>query len=255
MSPVAVPKPSNPGEYKLAIAKTTSNFVNVRNGPGTNYADVGDILNNSQVIYYPATNSSDWVWVEQLRTTGWVYKGVVTFEDVALPDRPNYDPTPYDGESGIWHWKGTAIPEDTINELATNFKTNTPNVKGVWVKVGDGNAWQGNFDSGELAINGPQSVDLWVKRLEAHSLHFHAWIVLKGVDIDGEADIIIKTLQVPGVHSLILDVEPYEHYWEVGPEPIKPLMTKIRNAVGPDKHIGIGVDPRKWHYASIYPEE
>lgn len=255
MSVTVVLKPTNAGERRLAIASTAAAFANVRSGPGTGYVTTGTIANNSQVLYYPATNTDGWLWVEQLQTAGWISTTVVNFTDIALPDRPNQGATPYDGEGGLWHWKGTAIPETTIDQLATNVKTNTPNVKGFWVKVGDGNAWQGNFDSGEMAVNNEQSVGFWVRKLEAHGLQFHAWIVLKGVDIDGEADIIIKTLQVPGVHSIILDVEPYEHYWEVGPEPIRPLMTKIRDAVGRDKHIGMAVDPRRQHYNSIYPAE
>ena len=250
-----VPKPANPGEKKLAIAHTSANFVNVRTGPGTNYTDIGDIFNNSRVSYYPATNTNGWVWVEYLTTAGWVATSVVSFEDLETADLPTYPPTPYDGTVGIWHWKGQAVAENTIDELATNFHRNTPNVKGVWVKVGDGGTWQGNFDSGDMAIRGPDDLARWASKLNTYRLDLHTWIVMRGQDLDAEADIIIKSLQTPGVKSIILDVEPYEHYWEVGPEPIRPLMTKIRDAVGPDKHIGLGVDPRKWHYANIYPDQ
>ncbi|GAB4510374.1 MAG: hypothetical protein OHK0046_07080 [Anaerolineae bacterium] len=248
-------RPANAGTGKLAIARTSGGFVNIRSGPGTNFEDIGDILNNTQVTYFPATRTSTaWVWVEQYALGGWVSTDVVTFEDVNT-QTPNYPPTPYDGKIAVWHWKGQAIPEDTIAEFAANLKRNAPAVSQVWVKVGDGNAWQGRFDSGDMAVNGPADVDRWVQVLAQYGLEFHAWIVLKGVDIDGEADIMIQTCRRPGVKSLILDVEPYAGYWEAGPRPIRPLMTTVRRALGGRFHIGLSIDPRPAHYKSVFPQE
>ena len=258
MSLTPVPKPSNAGEGKPAIAKTSANYVNLRTGPGTNYDDIGDILNNTIVLYYPESQtSSGWVWLEQYGSAaGWVATSVIEFASV---DESGVDatPTPYDGNSGIWFWKGEVIPETTIAQYAENMKRLAPNLKGIWVKVGDGSSWQGQFDrgGGEMAVNGPADVDRWVSVLSQYGLEFHAWCVLKGVDIDGEGEIITQTCLRNGVKSMILDVEPYEHYWEAGREPIRPLMTRVRQAVGGDFHIGLGVDPRQWHYSSIFPDE
>jgi murein DD-endopeptidase MepM/ murein hydrolase activator NlpD len=253
--PAPVPKPATAGPGKVAIADTKSNYVNVRSGPGTEYDDIGDILSRTTLTYYPGSRTaSGWVWVEQYGGAGWVSTSVIDFEDITSTT-PSYPPTPYDGKVGIWHWKGQGVPENTIDELAQNFRRNAPNVTQVWVKVGDGNSWQGRFDNSQMAVNGPDSVDLWVNTLAKYGLEFHAWCVLKGEDIDGEADIIIKTCQRPGVKSMIMDVEPYDGYWEAGREPIRPLMTKVRNAIGGSFHIGLGVDPRQWHYNSIFPDE
>lgn len=254
-----VPKPSTAGEGKTATISTRSNYVNIRTGPGTEYTDIGDIINGSTVVYYPASKTaSGWVWVEQQNLGGWISTGVVTFNDMSTPPTTggNATPTPYDGQIGIWHWKGQAIPENTIEEFIANMKRRAPNVKQIWVKVGDGNSWQGNFDNDpDMAVKGPADVDRWVQALQRNGMEFHAWCVLKGVDPSGEADIIIKTCQRPGVKSMILDVEPYDGYWEAGRGPIRPLMTSVRQQIGNGFHIGLGVDPRRVHYNSIYPDE
>jgi murein DD-endopeptidase MepM/ murein hydrolase activator NlpD len=255
MSLTSVSKPASAGEGKLAVAKARAGFVNIRTGPGVEYTDIGDIMNMTHVVYYPNSKTNDWVWIEQYSTAGWVANSVIEFEEITEELTPNHPPTPYDGQIAVWHWKGQSVPENTIDELARNIKRNTPNVKQIWVKVADGDSWQGEFDSGDMAVNGLESIDYWVETLARHGLEFHAWVVLRGIELDSEADIIIRTCQRPGVKSMILDVEPYVGYWEVGKEPVRPLMTKVRKAIGSEFHIGLGVDPRSYHYSKIYPEE
>ncbi|MCA9911402.1 MAG: hypothetical protein KC519_22265, partial [Anaerolineae bacterium] len=84
--PPPVPKPSNAGTAKTAIVVPRGSYVNLRNGPGTNYQDIGDIYRSTLVAYYPATRRSDgWIWVEQYGVGGWIFTGVVELEDVAAP--------------------------------------------------------------------------------------------------------------------------------------------------------------------------
>jgi murein DD-endopeptidase MepM/ murein hydrolase activator NlpD len=54
---------------------------------------------------------------------------------------------------------------------------------------------------------------------------------------------------------MILDVEPYAGFWSGGKEGVRPFMTRIRRALPGSFHIGMGVDPRKQHYATIFPRE
>lgn len=255
MSPAPVPKPSNAGAGKAVIVDTKGSYVNVRSGPGTSYADIGDIRDKTIAKYYPESNQNGWVWIEQFSLGGWVATSVVTLNEVDVEPPKDYPPTPYDGGVAIWHWKGEAVPEDTIAEFISNVKANTPNVKHIFVKIGDGNAWQGEFDSGDMAVNGPDDVKRWIDALQAADLVFHGWIVMKGVDIAGEAKLISAVANVPGVASVIMDVEPYDGYWEVGAEPIRPLMTDIRQNVPDGFHIGLAIDPRRAHYKSVFPDE
>lgn len=256
MAPTPVPKPADAGVGKTAIARTSAGFVNLRTGPSTDHEDIGDVLNNTQVVYYPNSQRADgWVWLEQYGGAGWVYTGVITFEDIDSSSLPNYPPTPYDGKIAVWHWKGQGLPENTIEQFASNLKYYAPNVSQVWVKAGDGPFWQGRYDSGDMAINGPADIDRWVQVLDRYGLEFHAWFVLEGEDINAEASLLIQTGQRPGVKSIILDIEPYENYWQAGPEPIRPLMTQVRRELGGEYHIGLSIDPRAHHYESIHPDE
>jgi murein DD-endopeptidase MepM/ murein hydrolase activator NlpD len=261
--PSPVPKPPSAGAGQTALAKTSGAYVNLRSGPGTNYQDIGDIFNNTVLVYYPASRtSSGWVWVEQFSASGWVSTSVISFENIAAPKPiPPDQATPYDGKIGIWHWKGDVLPENSIEDVARNIKAAAPYVTQVWVKISDATArtgaqWQGYWDTKRsLAIDGPQSVDRWVSALQKFNMEFHAWCVPKGTHTEAETNIIIQACSRPGVKSLILDIEPYDGFWEGGQAGIRPFMTRIRRALPGSFHIGLGVDPRRHHYASIFPQE
>ncbi len=261
--PPAVPKPAAPGPTQTALANTRAAYVNVRNGPGTNYRDIGDIYKNTVVVYYPNTRTSDgWVWTEQNQLTGWVATSVVTFEPIqSPPPGPRPQPTPYDGKSAVWHWKGDVLAEISIEEVAQTIKRVAPYVTEVFVKTNDytprtGARWQGYWDSDRaLAIDGPASIDKWVQVLGRYGLNFHAWCVVRGLDVTAETNLIVQACLRPGVRSMILDVEPYEGFWSGGRAGIRPYMLRIRRQIPGSFHIGMSIDPRAHHYASIFPEE
>lgn len=165
-------------------------------------------------------------------------------------------PTPYDGKVALWHWKGSSVSEATIEEFARTIRQWAPHVKQVWVKTSDGSDWMGRFDTKKsMSIEGPDSIARWVQVLEANGLEFHAWCVPKGQNVIAEADIIIETCNVVGVRSLILDVEPYQGFWQGGREAIRPFMTRLRRGVGGRFHLGMSVDPRPHHFSRIFPDE
>jgi murein DD-endopeptidase MepM/ murein hydrolase activator NlpD/uncharacterized protein YraI len=256
-STLSVSKPSNAGSGVIAIANTKAAYVNIRTGPGTNYPDIGDILDNSLVVYYPPSQTEDeWVWVEQKGVRGWVYAGVVNFEQaVGATPTTTTKTTPYDGKVAVWHWKGSSISETSIEQFVANLKSRAPNVKQVWVKTSDGTEWMSEYDDSALAISGPADVDRWVNILEANGMEFHAWCVPQGLDVDRETALINSVCLRPGVKSMILDVEPYAGFWQGGATGIRPYMLKIRQAVGSRFHIGLTMDPRSWHQESIFPAE
>lgn len=165
--------------------------------------------------------------------------------------------TPYDGKVALWHWKGSSVLEKTIEEFARTIKQWAPHVKQVFVKTTDGTDWMGVYDTppNALAINGPESIERWVQVLESNGLEFHAWCVPKGKNVNAEADLIIETCNIPGVRSMILDVEPYRGFWEGGREAIRPFMMRVRRGVGGKYHLGMSMDPRSHHFSRIFPEE
>ena len=62
---IDVPKPDDAGSGVTAIANTKMAYANIRSGPGVNYRDVGDLRNNTLVLYFPNTRTSDdWYWME-----------------------------------------------------------------------------------------------------------------------------------------------------------------------------------------------
>lgn len=261
--PSPVTKPANAGAGQTAIVSTRAAYVNVRNGPGTDFQDIGDIYDHSVLVYYPQTRTDrDWIWVERGSLVGWIAEFVVSFEDVsATPPTTSTHPTPYDDKVGVWHWKGDVLAENTIDELAQNIKRLAPYVTEIFVKVCDytprsGPRWQGEWDNKRaLAIDGPSSIDQWVQVLGRYGMNFHAWCVARGLDTQGETNLIVQSCLRPGVRSLILDVEPYDGFWSAGREGVRPFMLRIRRQIPGSFHIGISVDPRSQHYPSVFPEE
>lgn len=251
-------KPKSLGQGLTAIARLRGAYLNVRQGPGLEYAIRGRLRPFDLVRYFPDTLREKWIWVEAVAVThGWVHSSYITFEETN-PDSQEDPPspiTPYDGNVAYWYWKGNNIVENTLKQMLANIQRNTPNVRQLFVKTSDGSHWMGKFDYSELAIHGPESIDRWVETLSQQKMEFHAWCVPRGLDLQAETTLIIEACRRPGVRSLILDVEPYEHYWQGGIEKIRPFMSRLREALGTDFHIGMSVDPRAHHYWSIFPEE
>ncbi|MEM6284662.1 MAG: peptidoglycan DD-metalloendopeptidase family protein [Chloroflexota bacterium] len=248
--------PSNTGEGNTALANTRGAWVNLRTGPGTNYDDIGDIRNNTLVLYYPSTQQGDWLYLEQYGLAGWVHGGFVNFEpvDADPPTAPQVE-TPYDGHVALWHWQGGAVQENSIEELVINIKTFAPNVTQLFVKTSEGTSWQGEFDrKPAMAVNGPDDITRWADVLERYDMEFHAWCVPRGIgSIAEEAQRMIETAQHPQCKSLILDVEPYAGYWDGTQAQIREMMVLLRRAIGAEYHLGMVIDPRPQHYESIYP--
>ncbi|MEP7287700.1 MAG: SGNH/GDSL hydrolase family protein [Chloroflexota bacterium] len=164
--------------------------------------------------------------------------------------------TPYDSEIAVWVHKGQSVPEATIDQLAQKLRRTAPAVSQVFVKTSDGSDWMAKFDTkASMAIDGPAAIGRWVTTLQKYGLEFHAWCVPRGLNIDAEANVITQACKVPGVRSMILDVEPYANFWAGGKAGVRPLMTRIRAAIPGAFHIGMAVDPRPQHMATIFADE
>ncbi|MEO1290027.1 MAG: peptidoglycan DD-metalloendopeptidase family protein [Chloroflexota bacterium] len=74
-------------------------------------------------------------------------------------------------------------------------------------------------------------------------------------DTNPSVNVINAVCNRPGVKSMILDVEPYAGFWQGGEDGIRPYMLQIRRGIDRSFHVGMTVDPRPWHYASIFPDE
>ena len=252
----SVPKPDDAGSGVVAVANTQSALSNIRRGPGINYRDIGDLLDNAVVVYYPdSKTASNWVWVEKGGLKGWVYAGYIEFIHAIGASPSPHKPTPYDGKVAVWHWKGSAVPQNTISEVLDDIKAKAPNVSQVWVKITNATHWMSEYDTSDMAISDASSVDAWVSACQAAGLEFHAWCVPKGLNVQAEAAIIVEACSRAGVQSLILDIEPYADYWQGGAQAVRPFMLELRRGLGTRFHIGMSVDPRRQHYHTVFPGE
>ena len=252
----AVPKPSKAGSGVYAVAQTKSALSNLRSGPGVEYDDIGDITDNSLVVYYPETRrDNDWLWLEMGALQGWIYAGYVTFvAALGTSPRPPRS-TPYDGKQSLWFWKGSAVQERSVEALLKRLKLRAPHVQQIWVKISDGEHWMARYDDSPLAIRGPESIERWIAACAVADIEFHAWAVPHGLDIARETAPIIAACRLEGLRSLILDVEPYTNYWQGGASAVRPFMLTLRRSLGTRFHIGMSVDPRPQHYRSVFPGE
>ncbi|HVO41275.1 MAG TPA: SGNH/GDSL hydrolase family protein [Aggregatilineales bacterium] len=164
--------------------------------------------------------------------------------------------TPYDNKVAVWHHAGSAVVEQTIDQLALSIRRYAPAVSQVWVKTSDGSDWMATYDNKPgMAIDGPAAIQTWVRTLQRYGLEFHAWCVPRGLNVDAEAKVILQACQVPGVRSMVLDVEPYNGFFQGPREAVRALMLKVRTGLPSAYHIGMAVDPRPSHYNEIYPDE
>ena len=163
--------------------------------------------------------------------------------------------TPYDGKVCLWHWEGDAVSEPDIQTLARNVKNSVPVADAIFVKTSDGGSWQGRYDSKDaMSVESQSDVSRWVNTLANFGLEFHGWAVVRGVDLNDEISRVVEAGSVSGVRSMILDVEPYQYYWQGSRDDVIRLMEGIRNRLGPDYHIGLSIDPRRQWYDDIFPD-
>lgn len=164
--------------------------------------------------------------------------------------------TPYDGKIGLVYWSGQSVGENSISDLAATVHRWAPNARAIYVKTCDGNAWQGKFDQKpQMAINGPADITRWISTLAAYDLEMHAWCVLKGIDITGEADRVIAACNVPGLKSMLLDVEDGSGYFAGGAGDARYLIQRIRASIPNDFHLGLNFDARGQHPNQIHIDQ
>ncbi len=145
--------------------------------------------------------------------------------------------------------------------LAAAVRTHTPNVAGVAIKTSNGKDWQGHHDDTKaaMAVVGPGSIAQWVTALSAHGLEAHAWCVVHGRDIEVEARRVLEACHVPGLRSMILDVEAGERYFGGQPADVaRAFICRVRAELPGTFHLGLclfvrGDEPEKIHLEEWLP--
>jgi hypothetical protein len=145
--------------------------------------------------------------------------------------------TPFDRRILWAHWQGDAVRDNSIESLAASVRRGTPGAAGLVIKTSHGAQWQGVFDQRRaLAIDGPGDIQRWVHVLNEHRLETHLWSTLCGEDVIAESDRVIAACQVPGVRTLLLQIES-------GTARVaRQLITRIRAAIPAEFHLGLLLD-------------
>jgi len=165
-------------------------------------------------------------------------------------------PTPYDGKIGLIYWTGQSVRENSIEQLARTIHDHMPNARAVFLKVADGHEWQGKYDSkAAMAVSSFGDISKWVNALGQFGLELHAWVVLKGININGEANRVREACNAAGVVSMLLDVESGPGYFSGGAAAARDLIQKIRAGIPPNYHLGLNLDARGAHPKHIHIQE
>jgi hypothetical protein len=161
--------------------------------------------------------------------------------------------TPYDGQLALWHWKGQAVPQNSIDEVVTALTTQLPNANAFWIKTSHGTAWQGlNDNKPALWIKSPADLSNWIEKLGSAGIETHAWCVPRGNDVAAEADVIVEACNVDGLRSMILDVEVGSSYFVGDADAASAIIRRIRAGIPADFHLGLALDYRGYHPRDIY---
>lgn len=165
-------------------------------------------------------------------------------------------PTPYDHNILLVNFRGFTTPGATPAETAQIIRQKAPNVAGIMLKTSNGIAWQGAIpgDVNPKAITGTAKIKEWVDAFAAQNLEVHVWGVPRAKrqpgqtlssDLNAEAEKLVQAANVPGVKSLLIDVEIGNFYWLGTPDEARTLMSMVRSGVGADMHIGFITDGRR----------
>lgn len=155
--------------------------------------------------------------------------------------------------TGVWHVQGDWIPQQTIADLREYIIASAYMTDAIFVKTSNGTRWQGTSDSkAAMAITGPDAVERWVEDMDL--IEVHGWAVVRGLEPEKEADLIIAACKDTGLESMILDVEPFSNYWAGTEAAVHRLCSRIREGLGDDFHLALCPDARLNWYAKIYPQ-
>ncbi|MBZ0317577.1 MAG: M23 family metallopeptidase [Anaerolineae bacterium] len=166
-------------------------------------------------------------------------------------------PTPFDKRIFWIHWSGSAVGENTIEELVETVKQFSPNVAGIAIKTSDGEDWQARYDDkAAMEIKGPDDILKWTKALARRGLQTYLWHVVRGRNVQGEINVVTAACRVPGVRAMILDVEDGALYFGgQSAATARALASGIKAGAPPGFHLALNFDARGNHPANIHINE
>jgi hypothetical protein len=147
-------------------------------------------------------------------------------------------------QHGVWIWQFSI--DGTAEEIA---ETLAAYGLSAIVKTHDGVEWMAKYDPVAGAIDGPGQVETIAAIFENAGVPFHAWAVVKGVDVAQEVEMAAQVLSA-GARSLILDVEEGDSFWHGTAEDARRFGYELRL-----RHefarVDLTIDPRPWKMLNL----
>jgi LysM repeat protein len=148
-------------------------------------------------------------------------------------------PRPNDPHHLVWAWQFSV--DAAPNFIGARLRDNN---LGLLLKTHDGIEWMGQYDKSPFAVSGPAQVQTLARYYEDAGVPFHAWAVLKGIDVIREARMAADVLGA-GVRSLYLDIEPFDGFWRGSGADALAFGKELRR-LQPNARVVASVDPRPW---------
>ena len=143
----------------------------------------------------------------------------------------------------LWIWKKAKSYRQFLDAVQEQH----PEVTDIYVKAADGPRWMSSFDSSPLAIESEKDLSTLVQDADIRGLKTWAWAVPHPEEIDEQAALYKKICRGTGVAGLILDVEPFKHFWP-SHNPVrlsKASEAFLKAAAGTT--LALTYDPRPWN--------
>jgi hypothetical protein len=142
----------------------------------------------------------------------------------------------------VWKFAVDGPPEHIASVLAQNNL-------GIILKTHTGTQWMSAQDSSPYAVTGPVQVAVLASYFESYGIPFHTYCVLHGLDPIREAEMCADVIGA-GARSVIVDLEPYEGYWQGTPQGALAFGGEFRRRQ-PDGVLHLCVEPRPWQLSRV----
>ena len=142
----------------------------------------------------------------------------------------------------VWQFRHDGDPVAIRDTLAAHGL-------GVVLKTHDGAQWMSRYDPTDNAIKGPKSVEQFARFFEDGGVPFHAWAVVKGSNVEREAELASAVLDA-GARSLFLDLEAHAGFWVGTTDDATEYGERLR-ALQPSARLSTSIDPRPWEIDRI----
>ena len=143
-----------------------------------------------------------------------------------------------------WAWKFAV--DGTPDQIATVLAQNN---LGLILKTHTGTEWIKSQDTSPYGISGPLQVATLASYFERYGVPFHTYCVLKGLDPMREAEMCAQVIG-SGARSVIVDLEPYEGYWQGTPEAARIFGEEFRRRQ-PGGTMYLCIEPRPWQVSRV----